>query len=136
MCSKCWCQWLPWFKAIIFSSQMSSAHFFSLRIKFRINRKVSFWSEYFNRVKLTTKNGKFFKIWSVIANVILKNNKVLKTRPCNFESSYCRVGVTQWRSEKVGVQLQPASTVPELEWLHFEAFLTLWGCRGSITWKP
>ena len=48
MCSKCWCQWLPWFKAIIFSSQMSSAHFFSLRIKFRINRKVSFWSEYFS----------------------------------------------------------------------------------------
>ena len=58
---------------------------------------------------------------------MLKNNKVLKTRPCNFESSYCRVGVIQGRSKKAGVQLQPASNVPELERLHFEAFLILWG---------
>ena len=58
MCSKCWCQWLPWFKAIIFSSQMSSAHFFSLRIKFRINRKVSFWSEYFQPSQIYYKKWK------------------------------------------------------------------------------
>ena len=44
MCSKCWCQWLPWFKAIIFSSQLSSAHnfFSSLAYQIQIERSRDF----------------------------------------------------------------------------------------------
>ena len=61
MCSKCWCQWLPWFKAIIFSSQLSSAHnfFHLLRIKFKLNAvEISYESTHFLHILIWKK-----KIW-------------------------------------------------------------------------
>lgn len=59
MCSKCWCQWLPWFKAIIFSSQLSSAHnfFHLLRIKFKLNAaEISYESTHFLHILIWKKN--------------------------------------------------------------------------------
>ena len=60
MCSKCWCQWLPWFKAIIFSSQLSSAHnfFHLLRIKFKLNAaEISYESTHFLHILIWKKKS-------------------------------------------------------------------------------
>ena len=82
MCSKCWCQWLPWFKAIIFSSQLSSAHnfFSSLAYQIQIERSRDFlWINAFFYIYSNLKK----KIW-------IRQRKKLISWGCLLKSHFFR----------------------------------------------
>ena len=93
MCSKCWCQWLPWFKAIIFSSQLSSAHnfFHLLRIKFKLNAaEISYESTHFftylysNLKKIWIRQRKKVVSWGLLVKITFLQNELMNSTKYRF----------------------------------------------------
>ena len=92
MCSKCWCQWLPWFKAIIFSSQLSSAHnfFSSLAYQIQIERSRDFlWINAFFtysnlKKKIWIRQRKKVVSWGLLVKITFLQNELMNSTKYRF----------------------------------------------------